>query len=105
MVSLVALTTYLVFFASSVSAAVPALFAVVAATMADAEFLVAVIDASVGLDAAAAAAASLYAVAGLVLLIVTGVQSWQSGACVSAVSYRFCWFLDDDIVVRSWWWW
>jgi hypothetical protein len=77
MVSLVALTTYFVFFASSVSAAVPVLFAVVAATMADAEFLVAVIDASVGLDAAAAAAASLYAVAevGLVLLMITGVQS------------------------------
>ena len=70
--------------------------------MADAEFLVAVIDASVrGRDAAAAAAAaaSLYAVAGLVLLIVTGVQSWQSGACVSAVLYRFCWLLDDDMVV------
>jgi hypothetical protein len=58
----------------SVSVPVPALFAVVAATMADAEFLVAAIEASVGLDAAAATA-SLYAVAGLVLLIVTGVQS------------------------------
>lgn len=46
---------------------------VVAATMAEAEFLVAAIDASVGLDAAA----SLYddTVAGLVLLIATGVQS------------------------------
>jgi hypothetical protein len=80
MVSLVTLTTYLVFFASSVSVSVPvpALFAVVAATMADAEFLVAAIEASVGLDAAAAAAASLYdptAEVGLVLLMITGVQS------------------------------
>lgn len=47
---------------------------VVAATTADAEFLVAAIDASVGLDAAA----SLYddtVEVGLVLLIATGVQS------------------------------
>jgi len=50
---------------------------VVAATTADAEFLVAAIEASVGL--AAAAAAALYddtvVVLDLVLLIVTGVQS------------------------------
>ena len=62
----------------SASSPVPVPFdaEVVAATIADAEFLVAAIEASVGLDDAAAAA-SLYddAVAGLVLLIVTGVQS------------------------------
>jgi len=76
--SLVAFATYLVFFASSASVPV-----VVAAMTADAEFLVAAIDASVGLDAAA----SLYevTVAGLDLLIVTGVQSWQSGASRSGV--------------------
>lgn len=56
--------------------AAPVLFdaEVVAATMAEAEFLVAAIEASVGL----AAAASLYDDAvdvGLVLLIATGVQS------------------------------
>ena len=58
---------------SPVPAPVPFDTEVVAATTADAEFLVAAIEASVGL----AAAASLYddAVAGLVLLIVTGVQS------------------------------
>ena len=47
---------------------------VVAATMADAEFLVAAIDASVGLDAAAALYDETVDV-GLVLLIITGVQS------------------------------
>ena len=77
--SLVAFATYLVFFAMSASSLAPVPFdaEVVAATTADAEFLVAAIDASVGL-AAAAAAASLYDDAvdvGLVLLIVTGVQS------------------------------
>jgi len=67
--SLVTLATYLVFFALS---SVPVLlFAVIAATTADAEFLVA--D-----DAAAAAAASLYeptVEVGFDLLNVTGVQS------------------------------
>jgi hypothetical protein len=80
--SLVALATYLVFFA--LSSASVALFAVIAATTADAEFLVAV--------AVAAVAASLYEPAvevGFDLLNVTGVQSWQSGACVSAALYRF----------------
>jgi len=79
--SLVAFATYLVFFAMSAasSSPVPVPFnaEVVAATTADAEFLVAAIDASVGL--AAAAAAALYddtdVELGLVLLIVTGVQS------------------------------
>jgi hypothetical protein len=71
MVSLVSFLIYFVFFAVSSLALFDA--EVVAATTADAEFLVAAIDASVGLDATA----SLYddAVAGLVLLIVTGVQS------------------------------
>ena len=73
--SLVALATYLVFFAMSASTppSVPFDAEVVAATTADAEFL-----AKVGL---VEAAASLYdtAVEGLDLLIVTGVQSWQSG--------------------------
>jgi len=66
---------YFVFFAMSASSAFDTV--VVAAMTADAEFLAAAIDASVGLDAAAAAAA-LYddtVVLGLVLLIVTGVQS------------------------------
>lgn len=76
---------YFVFFAMSASAAFDTV--VVAAMTADAEFLAAAIDASVGLDAAAAAAASLYdeTAAGLDLLIVTGVQSWQSGASRSGV--------------------
>ena len=77
-----ALATYLVFFASSSVA----LFAVVAATTADAELA----EAVKGADAAAAA--SLYEPAvdvGFDLLIVTGVQSWQSGACVSVVLYLF----------------
>ena len=77
------LAIYLVFFA--LSSAPVLLFAVIAATTADAEFLVAV-------AAAAAAAASLYeptVEVGFDLLNVTGVQSWQSGACVSAALYRF----------------
>jgi hypothetical protein len=69
----VALTTYFVFFALSASAS--ALFAVVAATMADAEFLVTAIEASVGLDAAAASLYDPTAEVGLVLLMITGVQS------------------------------
>jgi len=77
--SLVALAMYFVFFAMSASVPV-----VVAAMTADAEFLVVAIDASVGLDAAAAALYDI-AVAGLDLLIVTGVQSWQSGASRSGV--------------------
>jgi len=76
MASLVSFLIYFVFFA--VSSPVPALVSfnaeVVAATMADAEFLVAAIDASVGLDAAAALYDETVDV-GLVLLIVTGVQS------------------------------
>jgi hypothetical protein len=52
---------------------------VVAATTADAEFLVAAIDASVGLVEAAASLYDTAVVEGLDLLIVTGVQSWQSG--------------------------
>jgi len=80
--SLVALAMYFVFFAMSASASFDTV--VVAAMMADAEFLVVAIDASVGLDAAAAALYDI-AVAGLDLLIVTGVQSWQSGASRSGV--------------------
>jgi len=76
MASLVSFLIYFVFFA--VSSPVPALVSfnaeVVAATMADAEFLVAAIDASVGLDAAAALYDETVDV-GLVLLIITGVQS------------------------------
>jgi len=66
-VSLVALAIYFVFFA--VSSAEPEVV-VVAATIADAEFLVAAMDAKVrGVEAVVAAAL------GRVLLIVTGVQS------------------------------
>ena len=84
--SLVALATYLVFFAMSASAppSVPFDAEVVAATTADAEFLAKVVvveDAASLYDAAV--------VEGLDLLIVTGVQSWQSGACDSVVFYRF----------------
>ncbi len=82
--SLVALATYLVFFALSSVPVSVLLFAVIAATTADAEFLV--------VAAAVAVAASLYEPAvevGFDLLNVTGVQSWQSGACVSAALYRF----------------
>ena len=69
-----ALATYLVFFAMSASSPAPFDAEVVAATTADAEFLVAAIEASVGL---VEAATSLYddTVAGLDLLIATGVQS------------------------------
>jgi len=76
---------YFVFFAMSASVPVPFEAEVVAATTADAEFLVIAIDASVGLDAAAAASLYEVTVAGLDLLIVTGVQSWQSGASRSGV--------------------
>ena len=89
--SLVALATYLVFFAMSASSLFDA--EVVAATTADAEFLekvVVVEDAASLYDAAD--------VCGLVLLIVTGVQSWQSGACDSVVLYLF-FGLDDIITV------
>jgi hypothetical protein len=68
----VALATYLVFFAMSASSPAPFDAEVVAATTADAEFLVAAIE----------AATSLYVAVvdeGLDLLIATGVQSWQSG--------------------------
>lgn len=58
--------------------------AVVAATTADAEFLAGAVAAVV----AAAGAACLYD-DGFDLLIVTGVQSWQSGVGASGVLYRF----------------
>jgi hypothetical protein len=80
MVSLVALAIYFVFF--GVSSAVAAV-AVIAATIADADA-----DAEFLAGAAAAAAASLYD-DGFDLLIVTGVQSWQSGVGASGVLYRF----------------
>ena len=89
--SLVALATYLVFFALSASSLFDA--EVVAATTADAEFFEKVVVVE--------DAASLYDAAvevGLVLLIVTGVQSWQSGACDSVVLYLF-FGLDDIITV------
>jgi hypothetical protein len=77
----VALATYLVFFAMSASSLAPVPFdaEVVAATTVDAEFLVAAIEASVGLVEAAASLYETAVVEGLVLPIVTGVQSWQSG--------------------------
>ncbi len=61
----------------SASSPVPVPFnaEVVAATTADAEFLVAAIDASVGLAAAAALYDDTVVEEGLVLLIATGVQS------------------------------
>jgi hypothetical protein len=73
MVSLVALAIYFVFFGVSSVAALLALAAmVVAATIADAEFLVAAIEAKVRGGAEAAAAVGAL---GRFLLIVTGVQS------------------------------
>jgi hypothetical protein len=59
--------------------------AVVAATMADADTDA---DADAEFLAGAAAVASLYD-DGFDLLIVTGVQSWQSGVGASGVLYRF----------------
>ena len=88
----VAFAIYFVFFASSSS-----LFdaEVVAATTADAEFMEAAMEAAVRV--CVAATASLYD-DGFDLLIVTGVQSWQSGACESVVLYLF-FGLDDIITV------
>lgn len=60
---------------SPVPEAVPFDAEVVAATTADAEFLVAAIEASVALDDPAASLYDAAADVGLVLLIVTGVQS------------------------------
>jgi len=65
---------------SSVAAAVAVIAATIADADADAEFLA-------GAEAVAAAA-SLYD-DGFDLLIVTGVQSWQSGVGASGVLYRF----------------
>jgi len=81
----VTLAMYFVFFWSSSDPDPDPTGLVIAATTADAEF---VCD---GVDASADAVACRF-----VLLIVTVVQSWQSGACRSGVLYLF--FVDIGIL-------
>ena len=81
----VTLAMYFVFFWSSSDPDPDPTGLVIAATTADAEF---------EFDCDGVDAASADAVCRLVLLIVTVVQSWQSGACRSGVLYLF--FVDID---------